>query len=279
MDPIRFDRLTQSLGRAASRRAAFAALAALGLAASETAVAKPKKKACPPCKRRKRHKCKPAPDGTACGAGGRCVGGVCQAACGNGQRDCGDGVCQDCCGNNDVPDDDNPCTNNVCDHGQVSYPPLQTGAACPGGVCDGAGTCVPCNAGASCGTGRPGVCSVGTFDCSSGGPVCVATTGPQPELCDGLDNDCDGVVDNGFDLMHDVDNCGQCGNVCHVTNGVAGCVAGQCVIVACKQGWADCDLYAQNGCETELGKNTNCGFCGDVCGAGKTCVDGTCVSS
>jgi len=47
-----------------------------------------------------------------------------------------------------------------------------------------------------------------------------------PELCDGLDNDCNGSVDDGIDLNSDSFNCGQCGIVC--PNG-SGCVNGICV--------------------------------------------------
>lgn len=35
-----------------------------------------------------------------------------------------------------------------------------------------------------------------------------------PEICDEIDNDCDGQVDDGFDLHADPENCGSCENVC-----------------------------------------------------------------
>lgn len=50
------------------------------------------------------------------------------------------------------------------------------------------------------------------------------------ELCDGADNDCDGTVDEGFDLLSDPLNCGDCGISCDdgiaCTNDV--CQAGVC---------------------------------------------------
>jgi len=52
-------------------------------------------------------------------------------------------------------------------------------------------------AGGSCTTGLPGVCGSGTYQCQGGSLVCVSTTMPQAEICDGVDNDCNGVVDNG----------------------------------------------------------------------------------
>jgi hypothetical protein len=51
--------------------------------------------------------------------------------------------------------------------------------------------------GAACATGLPGVCAAGTRTCSGGQLVCHQDTLPSPEVCDGLDQDCDGVVDNG----------------------------------------------------------------------------------
>jgi hypothetical protein len=87
MDGSRFDALSRSLAAGHSRRGLTRLLGslALGGASSRLGVAeseakkkhKPKKKACPPCKTRKKGKCKGLlPDGSAC-TGGTCQGGVC----------------------------------------------------------------------------------------------------------------------------------------------------------------------------------------------------------
>jgi hypothetical protein len=49
-----------------------------------------------------------------------------------------------------------------------------------------------------CRTGLSGACAVGTTRCLGEAIECVPDVDPQDEVCDGLDNDCNGVIDNGF---------------------------------------------------------------------------------
>jgi hypothetical protein len=99
-----------------------------------------------------------------------------------------------------------------------------------------------------------GVCRRGTMLCNGGAlPECV-TPEPSEEVCDGQDNDCNGTVDDGFDLLNDPLNCGECGNVCG--SGLT-CCQGQCM-----------DLQMSD---------DSCGTCGNACGSGRTCCAGTCV--
>jgi len=64
--------------------------------------------------------------------------------------------------------------------------------------------------------------------------ACVRTNGGV-EICDGLDNDCNGTADDTFNLNTDPLNCGKCGNVCVTPNATAACVAGACAVGVCSK--------------------------------------------
>ncbi|MDX2008601.1 MAG: MopE-related protein [Myxococcaceae bacterium] len=89
------------------------------------------------------------------------------------------------------------------------------------------------------------------------------------EVCDGRDNNCDGRTDEGFDLVADPMNCGQCGLVCNVANGSVSsyrCNAGRCAVGQCSMGRGDCNQVFADGCEENLVSSlTHCGQCGMAC--------------
>lgn len=109
---------------------------------------------------------------------------------------------------------------------------------------------------------------------------------PNAESCNGVDDDCNGAVDEIFDLTIDPLHCGRCGHVCAAGSR---CESGEChvdtpapqdagtVSAACHAD--NCSSAAELGCcGTEcvaLNTNQNCGACGVVCGlvgAGLTCT-------
>ncbi len=77
---------------------------------------------------------------------------------------------------------------------------------------------------------------------------CAPTNGGV-EACDATDNDCDGEVDEGYDLQTDGRNCGACGERCLFPNAAPACAAGQCVVEDCTPGFVDLDGQRDNGCE------------------------------
>lgn len=101
----------------------------------------------------------------------------------------------------------------------------------------------------SCGTSDVGECALGTLMCVGGAAACVGEVGPAFELCDALDQDCDGDPVNGYDLMGDARNCGACGNICMVANATPACRNGACAVGACAPGYFDNDANSNNGCE------------------------------
>jgi MYXO-CTERM domain-containing protein len=88
------------------------------------------------------------------------------------------------------------CVNGQITCGQVIFPVTET---CDGRDEDCDGTIDDGNpgGGGACTTGKPGICSAGTKQCQSGKLNCVQTNQPKTEICNNLDDDCDGTVDDG----------------------------------------------------------------------------------
>jgi hypothetical protein len=199
-----------------------------------------------------------------------------------------------------------------------SLPPialcLLLAAFAAAGCASGAGECEPgrtytCYPGPD-GTLGVGECRAGSFVCNANGKRgdCAGSSIPVPEICDGKDNNCDGVVDDEVTnacggcsiLEHNPgelcpscgtylcqgkeavtcpggtpNNCNQC-NRPNVTGLGQSCVGDN----GCP-GTTDCPIDGGSAASCPGGPKNNCGVCGmvDVPGIGGACNTGGCAGT
>ncbi len=117
--------------------------------------------------------------------------------------------------------------------------------------------------GEACGTDA-GACAPGASACVGGELVCAGETPPTTEVCDAVDNDCDGALDEGS-----LNACGYCGAT---------------RLEVCDNVDNDCDGQADEG-EGLCADGARCfnGECADPCEVGecfggRVCLEGHCVT-
>ena len=111
--------------------------------------------------------------------------------------------------------------------------------------------------GGNCNTGLDGICTAGTLSCQGGSLTCVQNNSPQAEVCNGLDDNCDGVVDEALTQS------------CSLQLGVC-----EGIIQTCTSGsWSTCDYGPYYEAGTELTCDDLDNDCDDEVDEGDVCVN------
>ncbi|MEE2756993.1 MAG: thrombospondin type 3 repeat-containing protein [Myxococcota bacterium] len=116
--------------------------------------------------------------------------------------------------------------------------------------------------GSRCVTGDTGICAEGIQSCLEGNMLCTPNVSPRPEICDGIDNDCDGTIDEGVRNA-----CGRCADP---------------ELDGCNGVDNDCDGAVDEDADCPMGSRCVDGECRNPCAAnecpdGEVCRDGLCI--
>ena len=193
---------------------------------------------------------------------------------------CTNGVCGPECQTAGDCNDNNPCTNSTCQNNVCVHTAVANQTNCPGGTCNN-GVCDTCpNAGNPCQVGIGPCARVGKIVCQNGQGQCNVVPGPpSTEVCNGIDDDCDGQIDEGNPGGGASCNTGQAGRC---AAGTLTCINGSLICKrnnepapeTCNGLDDDCDGQVDEG-NPGGGATCNTGMAG-VCAQGTmTCMNGS----